>query len=125
MKKKIGIVSLWILQILLAFVFTQVGRDKFANPFWEKYFRAWGYPEHFREFVGVVEGASGLAMLTPWTAPYGAAAAITIMTGALGHHLMRGEFRRAASPLVFLVFFGIAGWARRPKFMRRETAGAT
>ncbi len=122
MKKKIGIVALWILQILLAFGFFNIGREKFVNPFWEKSFREWGYPERFHQFVGAVEGASGVAMLTPWTAPYGAAGAITMMVGALGHHLNRGEFRRATSPMVFLTLFGIVGYARRPNFLRRSAS---
>ena len=118
--KKVKTVALWLLQILLAFVFVNIGRDKFTSENWPARFHHWGYPEHFYLVVGFLEAAGGLALLIPRTAFYGAAALFSIMLGAAATHLVHAEFRQFTSPLVFLVLLSIVLYARRPERLRRS-----
>lgn len=86
---KLKLVGLWLLQILLAFLFFNIGRQKFTNPVWVRSFREWGYPEHFYAVVGAVELLGSLLLLVPRIASYAAGAVILVMLGALGHHVAR------------------------------------
>lgn len=117
---KLKLVGLWLLQILLAFLFFNIGRQKFTNPVWVRSFRDWGYPEHFYAVVGAVELLGSLLLLVPRIASYAAGAVILVMLGAFGHHVWRGEWQRATSPLVFIVLLSIVAYARRPQFLRRD-----
>ena len=118
--KKLGIIGLWVLQILLCFLFLLIGTDKFRNPIWLKRFHAWGYPDNFHLVVGAAEAASAATLLVPMLSGYGAGSLMVIMAGALATHLTHGEMRQASSPAVFLVFLSVVFLARRPKFLRRS-----
>lgn len=123
--KKWQTAGLWVLQLLLTFIFANVGRIKlFGGEGWAAAFRAWGYPEHFYELVGGIEGIGGLALLHPRTAGYGAGAVMVIMAGATVHHLRRGEWDRALMTAVLFLLLAVIAYARRPKFLRKGTASS-
>jgi len=126
LKAKLQWFGLWALQILLAFVFVNVGRIKLLTRRggWEAAFREWGYPDHFFLLIGALEGLGGLLLLLPRTAFYGAVLLCTVMGGAVIHHLLRGEIR-AFIPGVLLLLSGIVLYARRPDYLRRRASPAT
>ena len=119
MKGKLKTIALWLLQILLALVFVNVGRDKFTSENWPARFHHWGYPDHFHLVVGFLEAVGGLALLVPRATFYGAATLGVVMLGAAATHLLHAEFRQFTSPLVFLVLLGIVLYARRPESLGR------
>ena len=119
--KKWQTAGLWVLQLLLTFIFVNVGRIKlFGGEGSASAFRAWGYPEHFYLLVGAAEGLGGLALLHPRTAGYGAGALMVVMVGATVHHLRRGEWDRALMTTLLLLLLAVIAYARRPQFMRKS-----
>ena len=116
--KRLKTIALWALQILLAFLFFQVGRMKFTVPRWEQTFRETGYPDHFYQVVGGIELLGGLSLLIPQAAGYGAPAVMVIMVGAFVHHLRRAEWANAPVPVVLFLLLAIVAYARRPSFLR-------
>lgn len=111
--KSLSPIPTWILAILLALLFTAVGLSKVGGPSaarWNGRFQNWGYPAGSAHIVGVIEIASGLALLLPWTRRTAAASLTIVMLGAFVTHLIHGEFVRLVSPVLFgtlsfLLFF--------------------
>lgn len=111
--KSLSPVPTWILAILLALLFTAVGLSKLRGPsapVWSERFQNWGYPAGSAHLVGVIEIASALALLLPWTRRVAAASLTIVMLGAFATHLIHGEIIRLISPVLFgtlsfLLFF--------------------
>lgn len=117
-------IALWVLQILLAFMFLQVGFGKlWDGNAWAGQFRQWGYPERFYLAVGFAELLGGLAILVPRTAGYGSIVLMTVMGGATVHHLLRHE-TTAGFTLLLFAFLAIIAYARRPAFLRARQVGS-
>jgi putative oxidoreductase len=108
-----GTIGLWALQVLLGALFVLLGTGKFGDPTWQRNFERWGYPDGFYMVVGVLEALGGLLLLVPRLASYSAAMVSIIMIGASLTHLVHGEFRRVAPPLIYLALLAIVGVARR------------
>lgn len=93
----------WTCATLLAVAFVFAGILKLAGPSairWAERFAQWGYPPNVGYVVGVVEILGGLGVLIPkWRRP-AAAVLVTLMIGALGTHVVNGEFTRLIPPLV-------------------------
>ena len=71
-----------MLTVPVALVFILMGTAKLrgAAP-WPNYFDAWGYAVWFRMLIGVLQAGSGLLLLIPTLAAYGAGTLVVIMTG--------------------------------------------
>jgi uncharacterized membrane protein YphA (DoxX/SURF4 family) len=113
-----GTIGLWALQVLAGALFALIGTGKFADPTWQRHFVRWGYPDGFYMVVGVLEALGGLMLLVPRLTSYAAAMLGIIMIGASLTHLVHGEMRRVAPPLVYLVVLAIVGIARRHAAIR-------
>ena len=113
----------WILTLLLCAMFLNAGiRKFFENGGWSWAFRNWGLPVWFRIVIGVVETGAALLLLTPRTAPYGAATIMAVMIGAIGMFAMHGRMQHSVAAIVSLVVAGIVlalRWRARYSFQRR------
>jgi putative oxidoreductase len=95
--------AMWALVILLMAVFVRVGTSKLLGPSatgWSERFVRWGYPAAAAGLIGILELASGLALLIPKVRRAAAATIVGLMIGALFTHLVNGEFVRLIPPLV-------------------------
>lgn len=108
----IGVVVLWLLQILMAVAFMAIGIAKFADPDWARKFARWGYPDGFYMVIGALEAAGGVALLAPRLTSYTAAALGIIMIGASLTHWLHGEMARVTPPLMYLAVLAVVGSAR-------------
>jgi putative oxidoreductase len=124
--KRVGWISLWILQVLAALAFVVIGVAKFADPGWSRNFARWGYPAGFYMMIGVLELAGGVCLLVPRIAAYAAAFLGAIMVGALATHVVHNETARLVGPLMYLVVLAIVALGRwrsavRPPVIRGRT----
>ena len=120
----VGVIVLWLLQILLAAAFVLIGVVKFADPSWARNFARWGYPDGFYMVVGALEAAGGLALLVPRLTSYAAAMLSVIMIGASLTHWLHGEMARVVPPLMYLAVLVIVGVCRWRSAIRFRAAAA-
>ena len=82
--KVLKTIGIWVLTVPVALVFVMIGTAKLrgAAP-WPNYFDAWGYATWFRMLIGVAQAGSGVLLLIPALAAYGAGILVAIMTGAV------------------------------------------
>jgi putative oxidoreductase len=108
-----SLVALWLTQIALATMFLMAGGSKLAGvPAMVSLFGAIGLGQWFRYVTGVIEVASGLALLLPSAAVFGALLLIPTMIGAI----VTNSFVVPSSPvpaLVLLLGVAVVAWARR------------
>ena len=104
---------LWGLQILAALAFGAAGSFKLiGDPQMVAIFDQIGIGQWFRYVTGIVEVGSALALLSPRTAPFGAALlAVTMVSAVLTHLFVIG-----GSPVPAIVLFAVTAaivWLRR------------
>jgi MYXO-CTERM domain-containing protein len=107
------LVALWLTQVALAVMFLMAGGSKLAGvPGMVSLFDAIGLGQWFRYVTGVIEVTSGIALLVPSAAVFGAMLLIPTMLGAI----VINVFVVPASPvppLVLLLLAAAVAWARR------------
>ena len=112
-----GLITLWIVQIVLAGMFLLAGSSKlFGAPAMVGLFGAIGIGQWFRYVTGLIEVSSAIALLVPAVAVFGALALVATMIGAVTTHL----FIVGGSPAVpAILLFGSATvvWARRHQLL--------
>ena len=115
----------WILQALIAVSFIGAGAGKLlgAAPMVDM-FNTIGWGQWFRYVTGVIEVASGLAILVPAWAPYAALLLICTMLGAITAHFAVLHTSPAA-PVVLLVLCAAIAWLRRPATNERGSGGVS
>ena len=103
--KVLKFVGTWLPTGMLVFVFTSQGLAKFdATSGWARAFEVWGYPEWFRQLIGVQELLAAALLVWPRTAPIGAALVIITMLGGIGTHIAANDrwwFRSESGPILF------------------------
>jgi len=108
-----SLVALWLTQVALALMFVMAGGSKLAGvPAMVTLFDAIRIGQWFRYVTGVIELVSGLALLVPSAAIFGALLLIPTMLGAIVVNL----FVVPASPLpplVLLLLAAAVAWTRR------------
>jgi putative oxidoreductase len=108
-----SLIALWVTQVALALMFLMAGGSKLAGvPAMVTLFDALGAGQWFRYVTGVIEVASGIALLIPAAAVFGALLLIPTMIGAI----ITNVFIVPASPvppLVLLLLAAAIAWARR------------
>jgi len=108
-----SLIALWLTQVALALFFLMAGGSKLAGvPAMVSLFDAIGVGQWFRYVTGVIEVTSGIALLVPSAAIFGALLLIPTMLGAIVINL----FVVPASPVVpLLLLLGAAAvaWVRR------------
>lgn len=113
-----SLIGLWVVQVALAAMFLLAGGSKLAGaPEMVALFSAIGFGQWFRYVTGAIEVGSALALLWPAGAPFGAAALVVTMIGAVGTHLfiVGGS---PALPAALLLGSAIVAWARRDHLRR-------
>src|SRR6202049_1285357 len=108
-----SLVALWATQVVLAAMFLMAGGSKLAGvPAMVSLFDRIGVGQWFRFVTGVIEVISGIALLVPSAAIFGALLLIPTMLGAI----VTNVFVVPASPLMPLLLLLAAAavaWARR------------
>ena len=114
------VVSLWIVQGLLALLFVFAGGMKLVLPL-DKLAGPVALPGLFLRFIGVAEvlGATGLILpgllgIRPGLTPLAAAGLVIIMIGATGITLAGGMVAPALVPLVVGVLAALVAYGRWP-----------
>jgi uncharacterized membrane protein YphA (DoxX/SURF4 family) len=106
--------SLRIVSILLALVFAASGVAKLVSlPFEVEAFARWGYPPAFMYLTGVLELAGAVGLLLRPLAALAAFCLAGLMLGALGTHVLHGEWPMFALALVIASLCAWRGWVGR------------
>jgi putative oxidoreductase len=109
---RVAIVVLWVAQVALAVMFLMAGGSKLAGvPAMVSLFDALGLGQWFRYVTGVIEVASGIALLVPSAALFGAMLLIPTMLGAVAANLFLGQ--SPVAPLALLLVAAAVAWTRR------------
>src|ERR1700692_878831 len=107
-----SLIALWLTPVVLALMFLMAGGPKLAGvPAMVSLFDALGLGQWFRYVTGVIEVTSGIAMLIPSAAIFGAMLLIPTMLGAAAANLFLGQ--SPAAPLVLLLLAAAVAWIRR------------
>ena len=113
----VRLVLLWAVALYLAQMFVTMGWVKLSpDGFWTGAFERWGYPPWFRVAIGVIEVASGLMLLLPGLATYGALGLAAVMAGAWWTRYQDGRFEDVVwitAYVVALLGVGVAWSSRR------------
>ena len=108
-----SLIALWLTQVALALMFLMAGGSKLAGvPAMVSLFDAVGLGQWFRYVTGIIEVISGIALLVPSAAIFGAMLLIPTMLGAI----VVNVFIVPASPvppLLLLLLAAAVAWARR------------
>jgi putative oxidoreductase len=108
-----SLIALWLTQVALALMFLMAGGSKLAGvPAMVTMFDTIGLGQWFRYVTGIIEFTSGIALLVPSAAIFGALLLIPTMLGAIVINL----FVVPGSPVMTrLLLLGAAAvaWARR------------
>ena len=111
-------IALWGVQVVLAGLFLLAGGSKLAGAAaMVALFDAVGVGQWLRYVTGSIEVVSAIALLVPSLAPFGAAALIATMIGAIATHLfiIGGS---PAVPVLLLAGSLVIAWARRDQLFR-------
>lgn len=115
---RLATIALWVVQIAVAAMFIFAGAMKLAGaPDVVAMFEAIGAGQWFRYVTGAIEVVSGVLLLVPSLAAFGALLLVPTMLGAIATHL----FIIGGSPVTAIVLL-IASlailWARRDQLAR-------
>ena len=118
-------IALWIVQALLALVFIGTGFMKASAPIeelaaqmaWVQYF-----PDFMVRFIGIAEVAGGLGLILPSLlrikpklTPLAASGLVAIMLGALGTHVLLGEWTMVPPAFLLIALPAFVAWGRLTK----------
>lgn len=114
-----------ILAFLLALVFVASGGAKLlALPFETEAFARWGYPLWFMYATGALEVAGAVGLVLPRLSALAALCLAALMLGAVGTHVLHGEWVMAAVALGILLAAFWHGWRRRSDLRRLLRPGS-
>jgi putative oxidoreductase len=120
-RSRTAAIALWVAQVLLAAMFLMAGGSKLAGASaMVGLFDAIGAGQSFRYVTGAVEIISGIALLVPATAVFGALLLIPTMVGAI----LTNVFILHASPgmpIVLLLGVAVVAWVRRRQLVNFRT----
>jgi uncharacterized membrane protein YphA (DoxX/SURF4 family) len=108
-----SLIALWLTQVALALMFLMAGGSKLAGvPAMVSLFGALGLGQWFRYVTGAIEVTSGILLLVPSAAIFGALLLIPTMLGAIAINLLVVPASPVA-PLVLLLAAAAVAWVRR------------
>jgi putative oxidoreductase len=108
-----SLIALWLTQVVLALLFLMAGGSKLAaTPDMVSLFDAVGLGQWLRYVTGTIEVTSGIALLVPSAAPFGAMLLIPTMLGA-GLTNLFIVHTSPVMPLLLLIGAATIAWARR------------
>ena len=108
-----SLIALWLTQVALAVIFLMAGGSKLAGvPAMVSLFDALGLGQWFRYVTGVIEVTSGIALLVPSAAIFGALLLIPTMLGAIVTNVFVVR-SSPVMPLLLLIGAAAVAWVRR------------
>ena len=108
-----SLIALWLTQVALAVVFLMAGGSKLLGvPAMVTLFDAVGLGQWFRYVTGAIEITSGIALLVPAAAPFGAMLLIPTMLGAIVTNVFIVHVS-PVMPLLLLLGTAAVAWTRR------------
>ncbi len=112
-------IGIWVLTVPVALVFVMVGTAKLMGSApWPNYFDAWGYAAWFRMLIGVLQMGSGLLLVVPKLAAYGAGIGVVIMTGAVFTELTHEIGFGVRTPTIYTIILLALFMIRRSRRLR-------
>ncbi len=112
-------IGIWVLTVPVALVFVMVGTAKLRGSApWPNYFDAWGYAVWFRMLIGVLQAGSGLLLLIPPLAAYGAGIGVVVMTGAVFTELTNEIGFGVRTPAIYTIIMLALLMIRRSRRLR-------
>jgi len=112
-RSRVSFIALWVTQIALAAMFVMAGGSKLGGvPAMVSLFDQIGVGQWFRYVTGVIEAVSGIALLIPSAAVFGALLLIPTMLGAIVVNLFVVPASPVA-PILLLIAAAAVAWARR------------
>jgi uncharacterized membrane protein YphA (DoxX/SURF4 family) len=110
------LIAVWVISGLLASLFLFAGIPKVGGASNAvEGFRAWGFSDGFRLFIGAAEAAGGIALLIPALATWAALGLACIMVGAVYTHLIHTPPAQALPALICFLLLLFIAYARRPQ----------
>src|SRR6202051_4412749 len=108
-----SLIALWVTQVALALMFLMAGGSKLAGvPAMVSLFDAVGVGQWFRYVTGIIEVTSGIALLIPSAAVFGALLLVPTMIGAIITNVFIVPTSPVA-PVLLLIGAAAVAWARR------------
>lgn len=123
--KAIRFFGRWVLPTLFGILFVLIGLGKLQAPGWERNFLKWGYPAGAHAVVGGIEILAGLGLLVPPLTVWAAGVLGVVMVGAVGTHVVWGEWDQLFNPVLYTVILGVVAYARRDRRFGAPRPGAT
>lgn len=118
-------IVVWVLSVLLAILYSHTGTKKIfpdlrgSQETTVAHFRAWGYSDHFRIFIGCAEVAGAAGLLLPPVASVAAAGFVPIMVGAVYNHVVHGDsVGQTMIPITVVVLLVFVAYQRRNELPR-------
>ncbi len=117
-------ITLWILQILFGLYFIAMGVMHFIVPAGLPAPMAWMYdlPTWLHWFSGTAEILGGLGLILPGIlriqtrlVPLAAIGLALVMTGAVGYHVLRGEYQNIVLNLIIIAILSFIAYGRTKK----------
>lgn len=111
--------SVRISSYVLALVFAASGGAKLvALPFEVDAFSRWGYQPAFMYFTGVLEVAGAIGLLVPRLSALASLCLAGFMLGAIGTHLIHGEWPMSVVASAIASLAAWRGWSGRGEIRR-------
>jgi len=107
-----------IASYILALIFAVSGVAKLLSlPFEVEAFARWGYPPAFMYFTGVLEVAGAIGLLIPKLSALASLCLAALMLGAIGTHIIHGEWPMLAIATVIALLAVWRGWSDRAEIL--------
>ncbi len=113
-------ITIWALSALLATIYIHTGTKKVfpdlrgSQDTTVAHFRAWGYSDDFRVFIGCAEIAGAGGLLVPPVATIAAVALVPIMVGATYNHIVHGDSSgKTMVPIIVMGLLFFVAYQRR------------
>ena len=104
-------IAIWMAAIAASAVFATTGIAKLGGAMIGR-FEQWGYAPSFAMTIGVVEVLGAIGLLIPRCSACAALGLIVIMFGALGTHVIDGDWIAALAPTLMLALLGFVVYGR-------------
>ncbi len=118
----------WIIQGVLIFAFCGAGTMKIVLPIdelieqmnWVNYFQPW-----MVRSIGIAQVLAGFGLILPMIIKpipsqltvFAGAGLTVLMMGAVGTHIMLGEFDQLIPPTILLLLSGFVSWKRKGELL--------
>src|SRR5262245_39562680 len=105
LSSKVLRIAVWVSVIVAAAVFASAGLRKLGGGMIGQ-FEEWGYVPCFAIAIGVLELVGAVGLLLPRSSAQAALGLIVIMFGAIGTHVLDGDYVAALLPMLMLGLLG-------------------